>query len=260
MTRKVCIIPARMASSRFPGKPLAPLLGLPLILHVYHRCRLGGAFERVVVATCDREILEAVEALGGEAVMTADTHERCTDRVSEAIDTLDLSLADDDLVLMVQGDEVLVSPQMIDDMLRVYEVERPAVVNLASRLYRAEDHADPNTVKVVTAPDGRALYMSRAPIPSTARAEGVSTYQQTGVIGFSARFLAAFATLPQTPLERIESCDMMRVIEHGLPIQVVHTESETIGVDTPADLRRGEEFLASDAVTARYMTVEAKAP
>ena len=253
MTRSVCIIPARMGSSRFPGKPLEKLLGLPLILHIYERCRLQDGFERVVVATCDREIFDAVQAQGGEAVMTADTHERCTDRTEEAIANLDLGLADDDFVLMVQGDEVLVSPDMLARMTDVYRRDRPQAVNLVSRIYRTEDHDDPNTVKVVGAPSGRALYFSRAPIPSRARAPEIAVYQQTGIIGFSSAFLRRFSELEPTPLEIAESVDMMRVIEHGLEIQLIHTETETIGVDTPADLARAEEILKNDPFTAKYM-------
>ena len=252
--KSVCVIPARMASSRFPGKPLKPLLGMPLIQHVYLRCRLYGGFDRVAVATCDVEIAEAIRAIGGEAVMTRDTHERCTDRVEEAIDNLGLDLVDDDLVLMVQGDEILVSPQMLEHMVEVYRNGKPDVVNLISRLSRIEDHDDVNTVKVVTAPDGRILYFSRAPIPSRARValDDVPMYQQTGIIAFRTAFLRAFSRLPQTPLEKIESCDMMRVIEHNLPIRAVRTEIETIGVDTDADRRRAETILKDDPVTARY--------
>jgi 3-deoxy-manno-octulosonate cytidylyltransferase (CMP-KDO synthetase) len=251
--RSVCVIPARLGSGRFPGKPLAPMLGLELVLHVWQRCRLEPRFERVVVATCDIEIADAVVAAGGESVMTSDKHERATDRVEEAIANLGLGLSDDEFILMVQGDEVLVSPEMLHEMIDVYERDRPQVVNLVSRLYRTEDHDDPNTVKVVAAPSGRALYFSRAPIPSRARAETVPMYQQTGVIGFSAGFLKKFSTLEPTPLEVIESVDMMRVIEHGLEIQLVTTDTETVGVDTPADLARAEDILKSDVYTARYL-------
>ncbi len=251
--RLICVIPARLASSRYPAKPLALLLGLPLVLHVWSRCRLYDGFERIVVATCDDEIREAVEDHGGEAVMTADTHERATDRTSEAIARLDLGLAPDDFVLMVQGDEVLVSPEMIDATVSAYAATRPEAVNLVSRLYRNEDHDDSNTVKVVANPDGGALYFSRAPIPSRARAADVPVYQQTGVIGFSASFLDRFGTLSPTPLEQVESVDMLRVLEHGLPLQLVFTDVETIGVDTPVDRARAERVLREDPVTPRYL-------
>lgn len=251
--RSVCVIPARMGSSRFPGKPLAPLLGMPLILHVWHRCRLFEPFERVVVATCDREIADAADVAGAETVMTADTHERATDRTEEAISRLGLGLDDDDLVMMVQGDEVLTSPRMLADTVDAFgKADRP-IVNLASRLYSRADAEDPNTVKVVTAPDGRALYYSRSAIPSAARVADPPVYQQTGIMGFRHGFLHRFSELAPTPLEKIESVDMMRVIEHGYEIQITFTETETIGVDTPDELRRAEKRLEADPFTARYL-------
>ena len=251
--KAVCVIPARMGSSRFPGKPLKTLLGVSLIQHVYLRCRLYEGFERVVVATCDQEIADNIRQVGGEAIMTSDKHERATDRVEEAIANMNIDLRGDDLALMVQGDEILVSPQMLSDIVEAFQATRPAVVNLVSRLYRNEDHDDPNTVKVVMAPDRRILYFSRAAIPSRARAAQVPMYQQTGVIAFRADFLQQFSRLPQTPLEKVESCDMMRVVEHGLPIGAVLTDVETVGVDTENDRARAEQILAADPVTKRYL-------
>jgi len=252
--RSICVIPARMASSRLPGKPLKPLLGMPLIQHIYLRSRLFADFERVIVATCDTEIADSIRAIGGEAVMTADTHERCTDRVQEAVEELDLELTDDDLVLMVQGDEILVSPDMLSETAARYAQTGAAVVNLVSRLYQPEDQDDVNAVKAVMAPDDRIVYFSRSCIPSRARAgKDVRVYQQTGIIGFKPSLLATFSSLPQTPLERAESCDMMRLIEHHMPIYAVRTETETIGVDTAADHARAEKVLAADPLTGRYL-------
>lgn len=256
--RPVCIIPARMASSRYPGKPLAPMLGLALLLHVWHRCRLSASLGQVVIATCDEAIRVAAEAVGAEVVMTADTHPGCVDRTVEAVDKLGLDLADHDLVLMVQGDEVMVTPEMIDRMVDVHARTRAPVVNLASVIGNEGDHDDHNVVKVCAAPDGRALFFSRSAIPSRSRAKGpVSAFQQTGVIGFSHAFLRTFGGLERTPLEMIEQIDMLRTLEHGYPIQVVTVEMETIGVDTPADLRRGEEMLRADPVTRRYLELSA---
>mgnify|MGYP001238254079 FL=1 len=254
--RNICIIPARMGSSRYPGKPLETLLTLPLILHVWHRCRLDTALDRVLIATCDKKIQMVAKDAGADVVMTSDTHERATDRTEEAVKNMDLDLADDDFVLMVQGDEVLVNPDIIGLIVQNYDEHRPNVVNLVSRLYRAEDQDDPNTVKVVAAPGGNALYFSRAPIPSRSRAADPPVYQQTGVIGFSWSFLKNFSDLPQTPLEKIESIDMLRVLEHGFPLKLVFTDIETIGVDTPADLARAEKVLFNDAFTSRYLDVE----
>lgn len=251
--RAACVIPARMGSSRFPGKPLALMLGMPLILHVWHRCRLFDGFERVVVATCDREIAEAAENAGAEAVMTSDSHERATDRTEEAIAKLDLALAPDDLVMMVQGDEVLTSPEMLSDTVSAFGASDRPIVNLASRLYSDEDANDPNTVKVVSAPDGRALYYSRSAIPSAVRGVAPAIYQQTGIMGFRNDFLHRFSELPQTHLEQVESVDMMRVIEHGYEIQMTFTETETIGVDTPEELSRAEQRLRDDPFTKEYL-------
>ncbi len=251
--QSVCIIPARMGSSRFPGKPMSPLLGMPMIEHIYHRCRLHAGYDRVIVATCDQVIADCITSAGGEAVMTSDVHERCTDRVQEAISNLKLDLADDDLVQMVQGDEILVGPEMLDEMQHVFQESGAPVVNLVSRLYRVEDHEDPNTVKVVAAPDGRLLYLSRAPIPSRARAPEVPMYQQTGVIAFAKSHLDRFSSLPQTPLEKLESVDMLRYLEHGDTIMAVKTEIETIGVDTEQDRARAESILADNPVTGRYL-------
>lgn len=249
----VCVIPARMGSSRFPGKPLKPLLGMTLIEHIYHRCHLVERFDRVVVATCDQEIFDVITNIGGEAVMTSDCHERCTDRVEEAIANMDLGFDDDDLVLMVQGDEVMVSPEMLTGMIEAYAAQRAPVTNLVSRLYCEEDHDDPNAMKVVFGPDHRVLFFSRAPIPSRFRHDAPPMYQQTGVIAFRAGFLREFSALEQTPLEIVESCDMLRVIEHNLPIIAVPTDTETVGVDTQNDLIRAEAFLAEDPTTGRYM-------
>ena len=253
MTKNICIIPARMASGRFPGKPLAPLLGLALILHVWERCRLADGLDRIVVATCDEEIKAAVEARGGEAVMTADTHPGCVDRTEEAIDILCPDITDDAFVLMVQGDEVLIAPDMIAGVLDAYAATKAPVVNLVSKIESNNDHDDPNVVKVVATPNGRALYFSRAPIPSRSRADAVPMHQQTGVIGFAAGFLKTFGTLERTPLEKIEHIDMMRTLEHGYPIQLVAIDRETLGVDTPADLQRAEGILAADPLTATYL-------
>lgn len=252
--RTVCVIPARMASSRYPGKPLEPMLGLSLVLHVWHRCRLAACLGRVVVATCDQSIFDVVTAAGGEAVMTADSHPGCVDRTVEAVANLELGLVADDLVLMVQGDEVMVTPEMLTRMVEAYGETRAPVVNLASAITDPADHDDPNCVKVCSAPDGRALFYSRSPIPSRYRMGGTfKAYQQTGIIAFSYQFLNTFGGLERTPLEVAEQIDMLRTLEHGFPIRIVRTEIGTIGVDTPADLKRGEEMLRVDPTTRRYM-------
>jgi 3-deoxy-manno-octulosonate cytidylyltransferase (CMP-KDO synthetase) len=253
MKKIICVIPARMGSSRFPGKPLADILGLPMILHILDRCHLYKKFDRVIVATCDQKIARAVEAYGGEAVMTKDSHERCTDRVEEAIENLDLGLNDDDFVVMVQGDEIMVTPEMIQKIVDVYLKNPIPVVNLVSRLTSQQDIDDINTVKVVADTEGKALYFSRSPIPSSKRGAHKLSYQQTGIIGFAYSFLNQFSQLKPTPLEIIESVDMLRVIEHGHEIQLIFTDTETIGVDTTGDLAHAEKILLTDPTTKSYL-------
>lgn len=253
MSKPICIIPARMGSSRFPGKPIKPMLGLALILHIYERCRLYPGFSHVAVATCDAEIYDAVVAHGGEAIMTADSHERCTDRVQEAVAVRYPDLDEETVIVMVQGDEVLVSPTMIEDVVAAQSRSGAPVINLGSKLHRTEDHDDFNTVKIVAAPDGKVLYFSRAAIPSRSRAAKVPMYQQTGIMAFTWGFLKQFSAMEPTPLEIIESVDMLRVLEHGHALYAVFTETETIGVDTEQDLARGEDLLKCDPLTQQYL-------
>lgn len=250
--KKICIIPARMGSSRFPGKPLAKALGLPVIVHIAKRCLLSMNLDYVGVATCDKEIQEVCGQYNIPVIITSDKHERCTDRVSEAIEKLSFSLSSKDFVLMVQGDEILVTPAMIDSVINDYSANHSPVVNLLSRIYAAQDHEDHNVVKVVAAPDQRALYFSRAPIPSTYRDKNALIYQQTGLIGFSKQFLKEFSDLPQTPLEKVESIDMLRVLEHGLPLRVVYSDTETVAIDVPSDLERAKKILESDSLVKKY--------
>lgn len=250
--KKICIIPARMGSSRFPGKPLVHAMGIPVIIHVAKRCCLANNIDYVAVATCDQEIQQVCNQHNIQVIMTSDKHERCTERVSEAIEKLGFNLIDDDFVIMVQGDEILVTPDMIDLVIMNYKNNHAPVINLLSRIYSNKDHEDPNVVKVVASPDQRALYFSRAPIPSTYRDQQAIIYQQTGVIGFTKKFLKEFSDLPQTPLEKIESIDMLRVLEHDLPLRVVYTDQETVAIDMPYDLERVIKILESDKLIKQY--------
>lgn len=250
--KKICIIPARMGSSRFSGKPLADAIGLPVIIHIAKRCMLNKNLDYVYVATCDQEIMDACKKYSVPALMTSIKHERCTDRVSEAIDQLDLCLTSRDLVLMVQGDEILVTPEMLQLVIDDYKINQANATNLLSKIYLDADHIDPNVVKVVSSPNGNALYLSRAAIPSKYRDEQAVAYQQTGVIGFAKDFLHTFSNLPQTPLEKIESIDMLRILEHGLQLRVVYTEKETVAVDVPQDLHRAIEILKIDPLIEKY--------
>jgi len=249
----IAVIPARMGSSRFPGKPLAPILGHPMIEHVYWRTNLCKALNEVFVATCDREIFESVQAFGGKAIMTSPSHERASDRVAEAAVDLDC-----DVVVMVQGDEPMTHPQMIDESLTPFfrgdaEV---ACVNLTARIKSRQEFEDPNTIKVVMDANGFALYMSREPIPTLHQQDfgQISAFKQVCVIPFTAAALQDFIQLSPTPLEVAESIDMMRFIEHGRRVKMVETTFATHAVDTPDDLKVVEKLLRKDPLTGKYIS------
>ena len=248
----VAVIPARMGSTRFPGKPLAPILGHPMIEHVYHRTVLCRALSDVFVATCDKEIFEAVEAFGGKAIMTSPSHQRASDRVAEAAADLDF-----DVIVMVQGDEPMTYPEMIEESLAPFfggETE-VACINLTARIKSRQEFEDPNTIKVVMDANGFALYMSREPIPTLHQQnfDQISAFKQVCVIPFTAAALQDFIQLSPTPLELAESIDMMRFIEHGRRVKMVETSFSTHAVDTPDDLKVVEKLLRKDPLTGKYI-------
>ncbi|MDX1707816.1 MAG: 3-deoxy-manno-octulosonate cytidylyltransferase [Desulfobacterales bacterium] len=249
----IAIIPARMGSSRFPGKPLAPLLGRPMIEHVYRRTVLCDALDAVFVATCDREIYDSVESFGGRAIMTSPTHERASDRVAEAAADMD-----GDVVVMIQGDEPMTYPEMIAESLAPFsqDQEPVACVNLTAKIKSRKEFEDRNTIKVVMDNQGYALYMSREPIPTLHLQDfkQIPAYKQVCVIPFTAAALQQFNQLDPTPLEVAESIDMMRFIEHGQRVKMVETVFATHAVDNPADLELVEGLLRTDPLTHKYLT------
>ena len=248
----VAILPARMGSSRFPGKPLAPILGLPMIEHVYRRTAMCRSLDDVFVATCDEEIFRSVEAFGGKAIMTASTHERASDRVAEAAADMDC-----DVIVMVQGDEPMTVPEMIDDSIAPFVAGNTEVtcVNLTARIKTREEFEDPNSIKVVMDRNGYALYMSREPIPTLALQDfdRISAFKQVCIIPFTATALQEFIRLEPTPLEVAESIDMMRFIEHGRRVKMIETSYSTHAVDNPADLELVQELLSKDPLTQKYL-------
>ena len=237
-----------MGSARFPGKPLAPILGIPMIEHVYRRTAMCERLDSVVVATCDESIKTRVEAFGGSVFMTSKHHERATDRVAEAAEHVD-----PEIVVMIQGDEPMITSSMIVEALRpMLQVSSIGCVNLARQVTTEQEFVDPNTIKIVTDVNSNALYFSRAAIPSTAFGTA-NVLKQVCVIPFRRSLLRTFAKLPPTPLERAESIDMLRLIEHGIPVRIVKTEIETHAVDTPEDLRLVEELLRGDSLVQCYL-------
>jgi len=249
--KTVAIIPARMAATRFPNKPLAPILGLPMIEHVRRRVSMCADLDDIIVATCDKEIREVVESSGGKVIMTSDAHERCTDRIAEAAESIDA-----DIVINVQGDEPLVMPEMMNEVIGPFldDNELPSV-NLVTRIIDTEEFENPNVPKVVTNRYGDLLYISREPIPSQKKANtgDFIKLKQLGIIAFRSEFLQVFSKLKPTPLEQIESVDMMRAVEHGYRVRATETQGLMIGVDMPEDIKRVEEILVSDSLIKKYM-------
>ena len=243
------VVPARMASTRFPGKPLAVIAGLSMVEHVRRRVRLSPLVDDVVVATCDQEIVDVIQAHGGRAVMTASTHERCTDRVAEAARSETA-----DIIVNVQGDEPLLSPDMLDAVIRPM-LEDPTLpcANLISPISE-EEGENPNLVKVTFDRSMHALYFSREPIPSRKKAGKLplQRYKQLGIIAFRREFLATYTQLAPTPLEELESVDMLRLLEHGHRIKLVPVTSNSIGVDTPQDLAKAIELMRADPWLQHY--------
>ena len=255
--RIIAVIPARMASSRFPGKPMAKIHGMPMIGHCYHRVSMCRTLSETYVATCDREIFNYIQSIGGNAVMTATTHERASDRAAEAMLKIEeTSNQKTDILVMVQGDEPMDRPEMVDEalapMLKDPKIE---IVNLMGDIDNADDFEDPNTVKVVTDENSNAIYFSREPIPSRKKGvENVPKRKQICVIPFLRDFLIQFNATPEMPLERIESVDMLRIIESGGKIRMAVTEYPTIGVDTPELLTRVEGLMENDELMKEYLS------
>lgn len=248
--KTIAVIPARMGSSRFPGKPLAKILGRPMIEHIYKRVAMSKSLEATYIATCDEEIREVAEGFGAPVIMTADIHQRASDRVAEAVVFLDA-----DLIVMVQGDEPMTHPNMIDTAVAPFRHDNQlGCVNLVRKIEHESDYLDFNTIKVVMDQNNNALYMSRRPIPSLAKSGFADTaaYKQVCIIPFRRETLFKYTHLDPTPLEQLESIDMLRLLEHGMPIKMVPTEYDTQAVDTTADLLRVEKLMQSDPLLAHY--------
>ncbi len=238
----VVIIPARFGSTRFPGKPLVPLKGKPLIQHVYENSSGSRLASGVIVATDSKDIFDAVVSFGGKAVMTSPAHRSGTDRVAEAAGACDY-----DIIINVQGDEPLIKPAMIDDVIGLLDDGRASIGTLAKRLKSPEETADPNVVKVVFDPEGFALYFSRAPIPYPRDGGPSEAFKHIGIYSYRKEALRRLAALPPSRLELIEKLEQLRALEAGMKIKVKETRFDTIGVDTPEDLKRVEKWLSSSS-------------
>jgi 3-deoxy-manno-octulosonate cytidylyltransferase (CMP-KDO synthetase) len=249
------IIPARMSSSRFPGKPLAKICGIPMVGHVFMRSKMSKLLDDVYVATCDKEIYDYVESIGGKAIMTSSSHERGTDRIAEAALKIEKQMKTKlDIVVNIQGDEPMLTPEMIDDAIKpVLDDQSIVCVNLMAPLMDKEEHEDPNEVKVVVDMNNFAMYFSREPIPSRKKgAKDIPMNKQVCIIPFTRDFLITFNNLEPTPLEIVESVDMLRVMEHGFRVKMVPTDVITYSVDTKEDLILVENLMRDDELILKY--------
>ncbi len=249
------IIPGRMQASRFPGKPLAPILGVPMIGHCFLRSKPATLLDDLVIATCDEEIRTYAESIGAPCVMTSPEHPSASDRIAEAMQVRERQTGvRHDIVVLIQGDEPMIYPDMIDDAVKGLKAHPDVdVANLYAPIETVEDFEDPNEVKVVVDGRGRALYFSREPIPS--RRKGVTDVpmlKQVCIIPYRREYLIAFNATARTPLETIEGIDMNRALETGKQVQMIATSRITYSVDTPDDLAEVEKAMHDDVLRRSY--------
>ncbi len=247
--KTVAIIPARLGSSRFPGKPLVDILGKPMIEHVWRRVSMCTFLDEVWVATPDKEIFDLIENLGGKAIMTRPDHVMAMDRLAEANETINA-----DLVVNVQGDEPLIYPDMIEAITRPLQEDTSyACGTLVHKIIDTREIDDRNRVKVVRNLAGDALFYSREPIPSRAKTkEPIDYYAMVCVYPIRKESLKSFTEWGMSPLETIESIDLLRFLEHDAKVKVVETDRITDIVDTPEDLVRVIELMKNDPLFKTY--------
>jgi len=241
----VCIIPSRYESSRFPGKPLADLCGKPMIQHVYERVAKAKAVPYVAVATDDQRIFDAVKKFGGNAVMTATTHRSGTDRISEAVKTLNLTT--DAIVVNIQGDQPIFEPSQVDEVIQ--PLIDDTSINMSTLIYKIildEEITHPHAVKVVLDHQNFALYFSRATIPYVRdKSLKADYYKHHGIYAYRRDFLDIFTKLPEGKLEKLEALEQLRALEYGYKIKVVITPHDSVEVDNKQELEKVRQILTS---------------
>ncbi|MEI6858855.1 MAG: 3-deoxy-manno-octulosonate cytidylyltransferase [Shewanella sp.] len=240
------LIPARYGSTRFPGKPLAPINGKPMIQHVVERASLAKGLTSIYVATDDIRIKNAVESFGGQVVMTSPDAASGTDRIEDAI--TQLGLKDDDLIINLQGDQPLIDPISIEQIISLFK-RHPGEFDMATLGFEITEKSeldDPNHVKVVFDKDFNALYFSRACIPFSRDSNEYPVYKHIGLYGYSRKFVSIFSKLPLGHLEDLEKLEQLRALEHGYKIKVAISAFDSPEVDTPEDIRICEARLAVD--------------
>ncbi len=242
----ISIIPARMESSRFPGKPMFKIKGTPMIEMVYKKVKKNKFLDEVIVATCNEEIFNHINSIGGVSIMTSKKHDRASDRSYEALMKYEKKMNRNyDIVVMVQGDEPMVHHKMITESIRpLIKSKKIQIVNLMSKIRSKQEFTDKNTIKVVLDKFDNALYFSRSPIPSGKFDTKTKYMKQVCIIPFRRNFLVKYKKLKPTKLEIKESVDMMRILENGYDVKMIETKFKTQAVDTREDAKRVEKLLS----------------
>ena len=247
MKKTLGVIPARIASSRFPGKPLKKILDIPMLAHFYERALLSGACDQLIIATPDQEIIEWSQSQGIPSVLTSHSHQRATERAKEALDILVEQGCNYDLILLLQGDEPQIFPDDINNLKDSFTGKDLEVVNLIFPI-TDDDLEDPNVVKAVTDSSLNIKFFSRSHIPFNS----TKTFRQLGMIGFTTKALKHYTNIPPSELEELESIDMMRFLENDFCIQGVLSSSPILGVDNPEDIIKAEKMMLDDKIIHLY--------
>ena len=253
--KSVAIIPARMGSSRFPGKPMKKIHGIPMIGHCYLRTKMCKDLFDTYVATCDQEIFDYIKSINGKVIMTSTSHEMASDRAAEAMIKIEKEINSKvDIVVMVQGDEPMLTPQMISEALKPIMIDSSVnIVNLMANMKTTKEFEDPNEVKVLVDNLSNALYFSREPIPSKKKfSSEIPMLKQVCIIPFRREYLLKFNSMKRTNLEIIESIDMLRLLENGEKVRMVMTDSLSYSVDTPEDLINTQKAMENDPIMLLY--------
>lgn len=231
--KTICVIPARYSSTRLPGKPLKDICGKPMICRVWERASRAASVAEVIVATDDERIIQAVEKHSGRAMMTRADHKTGTDRLAEVA----TKFPDADVIVNVQGDEPLIEPALIDELVAEFANDSALqMATVATELTAADEMQNPNNVKVVVDRAGNALYFSRALIPYPRNAGKAAVFKHIGIYAYRRDFLLTFAKMEPTPLEQAESLEQLRALENGCKIRVIKSSCRFVGVDTAEDL------------------------
>lgn len=254
--KTIGIVPARMAASRFPGKPLYPILGRPMVEHVFLRAKMYKGWDGLFLATCDKEIEDFAKSKDFPVIMTSDKHTRCLDRVAEAAGKCGIPLADDDVVVCVQGDEPMFQPDMIDASMKpILENAHVPVTVLAMEIIDEGQWKNPDTVKIIHNDAGEVLYTSRAPVPyckgNFSRELGARRIY--GIFAFRWKNLKEFTNTPEKRLELLESCDSNRILDMQFSQYIApYRYMQSFSVDSPEDIKLVEDNMAKDPYWGKY--------